>query len=216
MKPLQTIQLSFKCPKAFDKLIPCQDGWYCEGCQKLVQDFRGTSESELRQIVAQSPQRICGLFETDCITIKPHQHRWQKWLSASIMALGLTGLPQTIFAQRPFHKDSVLIRKEPIANQQLVFGMVDEVAPEYPGGIEKFRAYVKSNLTLDADYTGKRVIVTFLVKADGSVADVKILRSQVSDNINQQLIRIFRASPKWKPGRIGNRSEVQNTVPIIF
>lgn len=98
----------------------------------------------------------------------------------------------------------------------MVFGGT-EITPEYKGGINRFYKFLRSRIHYDADYTGKRAIVSFAIEKDGSVGDVKILRSTMSAAMNKQIIEAVSASPKWSPGLMnGQRARVHYTVPILY
>src|SRR5476649_2011172 len=99
MQKLMVVQLSFKCPKAFNELIPCNGGWYCNGCHKVVHDFRGKQEKEIAAVFNQHNQNMCGLFEADRILVNSHTPKWRKWLSAVVIAMGFTGLYHKTYAQ---------------------------------------------------------------------------------------------------------------------
>src|ERR1700712_4265497 len=100
MEPFENIQLAFKCPKALDELQPCQSNWYCDGCRKMVYDFRGMEEAQILQAFAQSGQKLCGVYDADRIKILPQQPRWHKWASTAVMALGVMLLNGCGFGQK--------------------------------------------------------------------------------------------------------------------
>jgi len=90
MEAFQNIQLSFKCPKALDELQPCQSNWYCDGCRKMVYDFRGMEEAQILQTFEQSGQKLCGIYDAHRIKVLPQQPRWIRASWTAVMALGIT------------------------------------------------------------------------------------------------------------------------------
>lgn len=72
--------------------------------------------------------------------------------------------------------------------------------PEYPGGITKFYEYVGDNFEkLEVDETIS-VIMSFVIEKDGSMTDIKVLRSS-SPTIDNEAIRVLKSlRTKWKPG----------------
>lgn len=88
MEAFEKIQLSFKCPKALNELQPCQSNWYCDGCQKMVHDFRGMEEQQILEVFKQSGHKLCGIYDADRIKVLPQKPVWHKW--AAVMALGVT------------------------------------------------------------------------------------------------------------------------------
>ncbi|MBS7566621.1 energy transducer TonB [Mucilaginibacter sp. Bleaf8] len=95
-----------------------------------------------------------------------------------------------------------------------------EHTPEFPGGMEAFYQYLGKNIRYpaparDKNITG-RVIVTFIVEKDGSLSDVKAVRSP-DQSLANEAKRVIAASPKWKPGTQNNHVvRVQYTVPVQF
>ena len=66
---------------------------------------------------------------------------------------------------------------------------------------------------------GRKVLdnVSFRVNKDGSVTNVKVLRSSSDASLDQEAVRVVSASPKWEPGRQRDRAvDVTFTFPVIF
>lgn len=91
-----------------------------------------------------------------------------------------------------------------------------EVAPEPNGGMAGWTKFIQRNLRYpDTDAQG-RVFVSFVVERDGSLTDVKIIRS-VSPELDAEALRVIRMAPKWKPGMQGGQPvRVQFNIPINF
>ena len=72
--------------------------------------------------------------------------------------------------------------------------------PEFPGGLDKFRTYIGENFeNIDIDETIS-VIMSFVIEKDGSMTDIKVLRSS-TPSIDKEAIRVLKAlRTKWKPG----------------
>ena len=100
-----------------------------------------------------------------------------------------------------------------------IFGMAEEM-PVFPGGPTALMKYIKDNIRYPEECqegaaTG-RVIVGFTVNEDGSLSDVKVMRS-VSPPIDNEAIRVVKSMPKWTPGKLnGKVVKVKYTVPVIF
>lgn len=61
-----------------------------------------------------------------------------------------------------------------------------------------------------------RVGVKFVVNEDGSISDIKIMRS-LGAGCDEEAVRVLAAMPKWKPGRNnGIPVKVYFTIPIVF
>jgi len=220
---LNQISLSFKCPKAFNELQPCEGGWYCNGCDKLVHDLRGKSEVEMLDLIAANNYKLCGLFEADRIRVNPALSKWRKWAAAAVLTLGFTGLHQTLLAQKLSKEDSVtLAGKSGASNPSLsneqneIFGTVETNA-EFPGGLEKLYQFLTANLPKFESVKPQKAFFTFTVETDGSLTNIKVLRSPFSDKINSQIINMFKKSPPWRPGtQLGKIVRQQYTMPVTL
>lgn len=93
-----------------------------------------------------------------------------------------------------------------------------EVEPQFPGGMGEFIKFMKTNQKLPpgTENSAVKVFVNFIVEKDGSLSNLKVLRSP-SDAYSIEAVRILKLSPKWKPG-IQNRKPVRcyYTMPIMF
>ena len=99
-----------------------------------------------------------------------------------------------------------------------------ETMPEYPGGMEGLRNYIAENLTVPEKYQNMeskaeyRVIVQFVVAADGSITEVTIPKPEPSKkDLNDEAVRVVKGMPKWKPGTVnGKPVKVKYMLPILF
>lgn len=61
-----------------------------------------------------------------------------------------------------------------------------------------------------------RVIVTFVVERDGSITDVKVVKS-VAPSLDREAVRVVSSMPKWTPGKQkGDAVRVKYTMPVTF
>jgi periplasmic protein TonB len=101
-----------------------------------------------------------------------------------------------------------------------VYSAVDE-RPEFMNGELGLLKYIAKNTVYPEDAKKNnikgKVIVQFVVRKDGSVSNVKILRS-VSPSIDAEAIRVVSSLPKFeKPGKqAGTPVSVSFMVPITF
>jgi protein TonB len=105
------------------------------------------------------------------------------------------------------------------ADPNQIFTSVEQV-PEFPGGLDKFGAYLGKAIRYPAvareNGTQGRVIVTFVVEKDGSLTDIKVTRG-IGSGCDEEAVRVLKNSPKWKPGiQNGRPVRVQYSVPISF
>jgi TonB family protein len=95
----------------------------------------------------------------------------------------------------------------------VVYTQVDKY-PVYTGGFEAIHDFLNKNLKTDGE-TG-RVIATFVVRRDGSLSDIEVVRS-FSDKASAEALRVIKLMPKWKPGiKNGRVVSTQFTIPISF
>lgn len=101
----------------------------------------------------------------------------------------------------------------------VVFQVVEEM-PDFPGGMKALMDYLSKNVKYPAEAHAigaqGRVIVSFTVKKDGSIADTKVERS-VNPYLDKEAMRVIAAMPKWQPGKQrGEAVNVRFTVPVAF
>lgn len=97
-----------------------------------------------------------------------------------------------------------------------VFQVVEDM-PTFPGDINKWLGKnVKYPVIAQENNIQGRVTVQFVIEKDGSITDVKVLRS-VDPSLDKEAVRVVKSMPKWKPGKQrGKPVRVSYTVPINF
>jgi len=71
-------------------------------------------------------------------------------------------------------------------------------------------------LSRGVDPVKQLVVVQFVCERDGSLTDIKVVRS-IGDGCDEEAIRVVKNSPKWKPGiQNGRPVRVMYSVPINF
>ncbi len=93
-----------------------------------------------------------------------------------------------------------------------------EVYPAFIGGQEALDKYVRQNLHLtEADlkkWKGQKLKVKFVVKADGTITDIKITGTQYK-LLRSRVLKMMLGMPKWKPGELnGHKTAAEMTLPI--
>ncbi|GMQ23501.1 hypothetical protein Aoki45_01830 [Algoriphagus sp. oki45] len=103
--------------------------------------------------------------------------------------------------------------------QETVHKQVEEM-PSPPGGMQGFTQYMIDNLKYpeaakEANIQGM-VMVTFVVRADGSVDTIEVLRG-IGGGCDEEAVRVVAESGKWTPGKKeGKAVNTQVTLPIQF
>ena len=100
-----------------------------------------------------------------------------------------------------------------------VFDVVEEM-PHFPGGAAALQAFLSSNtkypVVAQENGVQGRVIVSFVVERDGSITDVRVVRS-VDPSLDREASRVVRSMPRWSPGKQnGSAGRVKYTVPVVF
>jgi protein TonB len=61
-----------------------------------------------------------------------------------------------------------------------------------------------------------KVVVSFIVNKDGSIANVKLEKSADPD-LDREALRVIRMMPKWKPGIENNKPcRTMFAIPVVF
>lgn len=92
--------------------------------------------------------------------------------------------------------------------------------PEYPGGKQALDEYLASNMKYpqaakDNGIEGT-VDVAFMVKTDGSIGSIKIVR-MVDPDLESEAIRLVKGMPAWIPAdKNGQPVDAQTQVQVVF
>jgi TonB family protein len=92
--------------------------------------------------------------------------------------------------------------------------------PSFHGGQEAMVNFLIKNIKYPAEAKEKgiegKVFVNFVVKKDGSIADVSV-EKPINPLLDEEAIRVIKSMPNWAPGKSGDSPEdVQITLPINF
>lgn len=147
------------------------------------------------------PQRI----EPPVISSAPVSSGLQQGLGSSTGLIngGITDLP--------------VVPVEPIITEPTGFA---DVMPSFDGGKDAMDEYIRKELiypkqAIENAIEGK-VIVSFVVLADGSITQVKILRG-IGFGTEEEAIRVVSNMPKWIPGKLeGKNHPVRLQLPLFF
>jgi len=110
---------------------------------------------------------------------------------------------------------------EGVPEGEEIFFIVEEM-PGFQGkGGEGFREWIAKNLRYPENAAENgisgRVFVQFIVRPDGSVDEVKVVKG-VHPDLDAEALRVIKASPPdWSPGiQRGHKVNVAYTFPIVF
>ena len=117
--------------------------------------------------------------------------------------------------ERPIEKPV----EKPNEAKDEIFKSVEQM-PQFPGGDAGLMKFIESHLNyppmaIQNKIQGK-VIVQFVVEKDGSVGEVKVVRS-VDKDLDEEAIRLVKTLPDFTPGRQnGQAVPVWYTLPVTF
>lgn len=93
-----------------------------------------------------------------------------------------------------------------------------DVAPEPQNGMQEFRKYIATNFRLpevekDVDAT---IVAKFIVLKTGEISGITIITESPKNlGLNDEMIRVLKESPKWKPGtKEGKPADIYFTLPV--
>ncbi len=113
--------------------------------------------------------------------------------------------------------DEPVVEKPEVENK--VFDVVEQM-PSFPGGNAALMKYLSENIKYPvvAQENGiqGRVVVSFVVERDGSITDVRVVKS-VDPSLDKEAMRVVKGMPNWIPGKQnGSAVRVKYNVPVAF
>jgi len=97
---------------------------------------------------------------------------------------------------------------------------VVEQLPEFPGGATALVKWLTKNIRYPAVARQRkvqgRVVTQFIVNADGSLSDIKVVQP-VEASLDREALRVLRMMPPWKAGQHDNKPcRTMVCIPIVF
>lgn len=116
-------------------------------------------------------------------------------------------------------KEVIAQPEPPKQEENKVFDVVEQM-PSFPGGNGALMSYLSENVKYPvvAQENGVqgRVVISFVVERDGSITDVRVVRS-VDPSLDREAARVVSSMPKWIPGKQnGSAVRVKYNVPVSF
>ena len=108
---------------------------------------------------------------------------------------------------------------QPKGIDDTVYRSVEQM-PRFQGGEAALMKYINSHINYPPAAAMNKiegnVVVQFVVKKDGSIGEVKVVRS-VEKNLDREAVRVIKSLPKFTPGRQnGEAVNVWYTLPVPF
>jgi len=100
-----------------------------------------------------------------------------------------------------------------------VFTFVEKM-PEFPDGERELFRFLRENIDYPPEIEQRgisgQVVSQFVVNSDGSISDIKIIRS-LDPLLDAEVVRVIEAMPNWIPGKKNDEAvNVQFSLPVRF
>ncbi|MEO8516989.1 MAG: energy transducer TonB [Flavobacterium sp.] len=87
-----------------------------------------------------------------------------------------------------------------IAQGQSSNAVPAESAPEFPGGNNGLKAFIKDNFNYSNSLNLKgKVLASFVIDTEGNIVDV-VVSEDLGYGTKEEALRMIKSMPKWKPG----------------
>jgi periplasmic protein TonB len=98
--------------------------------------------------------------------------------------------------------------------------IVVEEMPQFPGGNDELMKFIAENISYPEDAIINniqgRVILKFVVNADGSIDRIEVLRG-IDSSLDNEAVRVIKTLPKFRPGKQGGVPvPVWFSLPVLF
>ena len=84
-----------------------------------------------------------------------------------------------------------------------------EIAPDFPGGMQALYEFLKENTkyppVLSETHIQGTTQIKFVVKKDGAIDSVMVLRSSGSEILDNEAVRVVKLMPNWIPGKVAGK-----------
>lgn len=116
-------------------------------------------------------------------------------------------------------KEGVIAEPKVEEEQPMSIAMVEQ-KPQFAGGEAAMYKWLSDNIVYPPaaaeEGVSGRVVVEFVVGKDGSISNVRVVRSRHTA-LDKEALRVVKAMPNWIPGRNnGQPVKVTYTLPVTF
>jgi protein TonB len=153
--------------------------------------------------------------------VKPEEvTKTQDEMAQSNIAVGAFNVEGQEEAEHVLKVNEKIVDEIPeVVEDTHVFEVVEQM-PQFPGGDAALMQYLSSHIHYPAvaEENGiqGRVVCTFVVEKNGSISDVRVVRS-VDAALDREAQRVIKSMPAWIPGKQnGAPVRVKYTVPVTF
>ncbi len=116
--------------------------------------------------------------------------------------------------------DKLMITDAPETESNSEVFFIVEDMPEFPGGEQAMRRFLKENAVYPSSMLGKevegKVTVTFVVDSEGNTTKIRVVKG-LDETLDKVAVYAVSNFPKWRPGRQrGKPVDVSYTVSVNF
>ena len=107
-----------------------------------------------------------------------------------------------------------------VDNNDKVYDAIVDVRPTFPGGDSKLWEWLSQHIVYPPgcyeSHIQGRVVIRFMIKADGSVGETEIIRG-VYPELDREALRVVKSLPKFNPAILNGKAvDYWFTLPITF
>ena len=97
-----------------------------------------------------------------------------------------------------------------------IYDVVEEL-PSFPGGLKALMEWIQKNQKKPEGDPIGRCILNFVIEKDGSLSEVKVVRSSGNEKLDEESIRLVKSMPRWNPGKQnGENVRCRYSLPVSF
>jgi len=187
--------------------------------QEKKDDMEDVSKVEVERVKSSVAFTVPEIKKDDEVK-EDQETKSQDELSETNTAIGAFTVEGNDETAEVKHVEEKIAEPEPPKEEETkVFDVVEQM-PSFPGGPAALMQYLSSNIKYPvvAEENGVqgRVVCTFVVEKDGSITDVRVVKS-VDPSLDKEAMRVVKSMPKWIPGKQnGSAVRVKYTVPVTF
>ena len=102
----------------------------------------------------------------------------------------------------------------------LNFHTVEDL-PKFPGGAVELMKWLTNNLRYPSDAQRNKkegkVVVQFIINKDGTMSNLKVVKSAQYASLDREALRVMRKMPKWTPGVQNDKPcRTMVCIPVVF
>lgn len=153
--------------------------------------------------------------------VKPEEvTKTQDEMAQSNIAVGAFNVEGQEEAEHVLKVNEKIVDEIPEAVEDTKVFEVVEQMPQFPGGdaalMQFLSSHIKYPVVAEENGIQGRVVCTFVVEKNGSITDVKVVKS-VDPSLDKEAQRVIKSMPNWIPGKQnGSAVRVKYTVPVTF